>query len=496
VNDLVIRRARIAGTRLVDVLIAGGRIARLASAMATPRGVDELDGGGGWLIPGLHDHHLHLRSMVAHRSSVRAGPPDVRDADQLAVSLRTARGSPDDGAERSGWIRAVGYHESVAGDLDRDVLDTWVTDRPVRVQHRSGILWILNSRALELVGADADPAGGIEREPTGRPTGRLWRMDDWLRRRTHSPHFAQGVAGDAGAGGLAGADGLASLSREAATLGVTGWTDATPGRSDQETSVLAGAVSAGIVRQRLTLMLRSGGSAVPIVEGGCDLVTAGPVKVLLDDFDLPALDSLVGLIREAHETGRPVAVHCVTRSQIVLTLAALESAGAAGALGSADRIEHGSVIPADVIPDLRRLRVTVVTQPNFVSERGDDYFRSVEADDLVGLWRARSLVDAGVAVAAGTDAPFGVANPWAAIRAAVERVTPSGACLGPDERVDIHTAVRWWYGSGADPSKPRRIQPGEPADLVVLGAPLEEVVVEPGHPPVAATVVAGKVVFS
>ena len=34
------------------------------------------------------------------------------------------------------WLRGTGYHESVAGELDRHALDRWVPARPVRVQHR------------------------------------------------------------------------------------------------------------------------------------------------------------------------------------------------------------------------------------------------------------------------------------------------------------------------------------------------------------------------
>ena len=45
-----------------------------------------------------------------------------------------------------GWIRAVGYHDSVAGEI---VLGwTSFAAHTGRVQHRSGALWILNSAAL------------------------------------------------------------------------------------------------------------------------------------------------------------------------------------------------------------------------------------------------------------------------------------------------------------------------------------------------------------
>lgn len=411
------------------------------------------------------------------------GPPEVTDLAGLAEALGRARRTAD-----AGWIRAVGYHESVAGDLEREVLDRLVPDRPLRVQHRSGVLWVLNSPALEIVGADSEYGQGIERDSRGRPTGRLWRMDAWLSARTVALPERELT------------DRLGELSREAAALGVTGWTDATPERSDADTRLLAASASDGVVCQRLHLMVRADAdSAGPDVAGpaagggpaGCDRVSAGAVKVILDDFDLPAIGSLSRTFRCAHRGGRPVAVHCVTRTQLVLALVALEEAG--GPFGH-DRIEHGAVIPFEIIPQLKRLGVTVVTQPNFVSERGDEYLRSVEPNESENLWRAGSLSRAGVAVAAGTDAPFGGSDPWAAIRAAVSRRTASGARLGPQERVGLPEALSWWLGTGAEPAMPRRVKVGEVADLAILPSPVAKVAAAEGPPAVIATVVCGRVV--
>ena len=482
----MIRRARL-GERVVDVRISGGRIAEIVAAgeqagLRLQPGTIDLDASGGWIVPGLHDHHIHLRALSAAKASVVAGPPNVTDAHQLAGALARA---PVVGPDL--WIRAVGYHESVAGNLDRDVLDRWVPDRPLRVQHRSGILWVLNSRGLELVAADSEPAPGIERDRSGRPTGRLWRMDEWLSSRTNwldEPHLSALLGG---------------LSRRAAAAGVTGWTDATPNRSDEETEVLARPVVSRKVVQRLHLMVRPGSDGDEALLGRLapeddrsHLVTTGPVKIILDDFDLPALDALAATIRGAHVHKRPVAIHCVTRTQLALTLAAIDEAGG---LRAGDRIEHGAVIAPELIPILARgAGATVVTQPNFVSERGDDYLREVESEEIGNLWRAASLVHAGVAVAAGTDAPFGGEDPWDAIRAATYRRTSSGALLGHTERVDAARAFSWFCGPGADPGRPRRVAVGEPADLVVLAEPLGDVIAKEAPPPVVATVVAGAVV--
>ena len=69
-------------------------------------------------LPGLHDHHIHLLAFAASLNSVPCGPPHVTCERELAEALR-ARQPANPGA----WIRGVGYHPSVAGDIDRSWLD-------------------------------------------------------------------------------------------------------------------------------------------------------------------------------------------------------------------------------------------------------------------------------------------------------------------------------------------------------------------------------------
>ena len=57
--------------------------------------------------------------------------------------------------------------------IDRWALDRMEVGRPVRVQHRSGALWILDSRACALLDVDNCHLPGVERDPHGRATGRL-----------------------------------------------------------------------------------------------------------------------------------------------------------------------------------------------------------------------------------------------------------------------------------------------------------------------------------
>lgn len=470
---------------LVDVRVVGERIDEIGPRIAQRPGDETVDGRGGPILPGLHDHHVHLWAWAAAAGSVDVGPPAVNSVDSLARCLRAAPGAPGT------WIRAIGYHESVAGHLDRATLDRLVPDRPARIQHRSGALWILNSRALERLGLDPPPSGGstpLELDAAGRPTGRVWRADTWLRERLATL-------------GCVRTPDLAAISRKAASLGVTGLTDATPDQSHASLAALIDAHTSGLILQRLHLMVGpdapdprpadgsgyfSSSSAAPEWSA---TITTGPVKVILDDDRLPTFDELVTHIGRAHSSGRPVAVHCVTRTQAVLSVAAFSEAGAM----PGDRMEHGSVIGLDLVPTLQRLGLIVVTQPGFLHQRGDRYLADVPAEDARDLWRLGSLLDAGIPIALSTDAPFGPDDPWSVIRAAASRRTAAGRLIGPSERIAPRRAVALFCGEPQRPGHRRVVTRGGPGDLVVLADPLDDSLAS-GSPTVLVTVAAGAIV--
>src|SRR5690606_2516700 len=115
-----------------------------------------------------------------------------------------------------------------------------------------------------------------------------------------------------------------------------------------------------------------------------------------------------------------------------------------------------------------------------------------DADDQPDLYRLRTLLDAGVRVAAGTDAPFGGSDPWASMAAAVERRTIGGHVLGPDERVDLTTALALFTGRADAPGRPRTVRVGQRADLCILGVPWRGLAASLRDRPVACTVIAGE----
>jgi len=445
---LLLRSVEVDGRR-VDVRLRDGRVEAVGPDLDVA-GARVVDGRGGAVLPGLHDHHVHLLATAAARASIAVGPTDVAGAAGLAAALRRAAAAAAPGA----WVRGVGYHESVAGDLDRCALDQAVDDRPVRVQHRSGALWVLNGAALAAVGPLPDVAG-VERSADGEPTGRFFRAEDWLASRWPP------VPVD-----------LAALGRRLLAFGVTGVTDATPFGTTDGIDRLAAAVAAGDLPQRVVVM---GGPSLTAAEPDPHL-DRGPVKLVLADSDLPDLADVVGHVRAAHAHDRPVAVHCVTAEALVVALAALREAGPF----PGDRLEHAAVVPAALLADVAAAGVCVVTQPAFVATRGDDYRRDVEPAERDDLWRCRSLRDAGVPVGAGTDAPYGDLDPWRAVVAAIGRRTPSGAVLGATETLTPAAALALFLGPPSAPGgPPRRVEPGAVADLCLLHAPLVTALADP-----------------
>jgi len=458
------------GEQSVDLRCDKGVIVELGEQLTPRSGEHEIDAHGGALIPGLHDHHLHLFSLAAAFASIPCGPPQVESRDALAKALRSAN-------PVEGWLRGTGYFESVAGSLDRIQLDALCDDHPLRIQHRSGAMWFLNTRAIEALRLeDADTPPGVERDAAGRSTGRVFRADAWLRRR-----FPPSSAPD-----------LSAVGSFLARCGVTRITDATPSNGSAEAALFRAAQHSGALPQRLRLM---GDFSLSSIDAS-DTLEIAEYKILLDEPALPEFDELVSRIREAHETNRSVAIHTVTRTEMHFAIAAIEAAG--GRAG--DRLEHASVAPLESLDLAARLGLSIVTQPNFVAERGDAYRIEVEHRDLACLYRVRSWLEAEVPLAAGTDAPFGNPDPWRAMQAAVERSTPSGETLGEAERVSPEAAVALFLDDfsttlTSDPPS-AGLGVGQRADLCLLDGPWREVRRMLSSERVVATLCAGNLVWS
>jgi predicted amidohydrolase YtcJ len=492
---MLIRNAEVWGNGLSDVLIEDGRIV----AVNPPRhgeGDHPQDGGGAqaaWrndenkrpaegapppaalvplpvpgriveangcaLLPGLHDHHIHLAALAARSASVLCGPPEVCDAAALTLMLQAQPGT--------GWLRGIGYHDSVMGLPSAKDLDQILPHRPLRIQHRSGRMWLLNSAALAELLAKAAPPPGLECEG-GIHTGRLFDEDQWLRAAlgTVPPDFV-------------------AVSATLASYGITGVTDMSPANDTTIAAHFAAQHRAGKLQQNCWLA-----GTLSLAEAAPGPWHLGPAKLHLHEAALPPFDEATAFITAAHQQNRAVAIHCVSEVELVFALAVLEAAGPA----KGDRIEHASIASDELIARIAALGLHVCVQPQFVAERGDQYLRDVEPRHHAELYRLRAFIEAGVTLSGGSDAPFIRADPWAGMAAAVSRRTRTGAVIGADEALTPEQAVSLYLSDPADLTRTRTIGVGEPADLVLLNRPWCEARSRLTSALVCATIIAGNLV--
>jgi len=426
-----------------------------------------LSAAGGLLLPGLHDHHIHFRAFARSLDSTACGPPAVKSQAELAALLREL-----DVDAANDWIRGVGYHESVAGDIDRAWLDRFVTRHPIRIQHRSGRLWVMNSRAVEILASRAVARNQVLE---GLADGRFFDQDVVLG------HLIGHQEGN-----------LHRASRQLAALGITGFTDMTPANNTQSMADFAAWQTSGHLLQQVRV---AGGASLSAAaqSGG---VRIGETKFHLHDHALPAFDDYKEQIRRSHQAGRTVAVHCVTELALVFTLSALRETG----VMPGDRIEHASLTPPALLPELHDLGLLVVTQPDFIAQRGDQYRIDVPATEHDWLYRCASFVNHAIELAAGSDAPFGSPDPWAAMHAAVSRRTVSGEILGASEALTPEAALDLFLGSLESPASSRQIGVGAEASLCLLDRPWLKlrqnlIATASGASAVRATICGGQLIY-
>lgn len=445
-----------------NIAISSGHITAIGTGAATET-ERVIDAKGALLIPGLHDHHVHLISYAASLQSVRCGPTEVFSEQALIETLNNQPGKH--------WLRGIGYHESVLPNLDRDWLDNNGPDRPIRVQHRSGRLWVLNSQALEII---EDAAAGLARHEQQRLVsgdGRLYDVDELLGMLMKPVPPLVDVA-----------------SQKLAAFGITGINDMTPSNDADTWNWFTELQTSGQLLQKVRLSGRPGLTTNTNTD---DRLTVGETKVHLHDSSLPDFHELVEIINTSHQCNRPVAVHCVTEIELVFTLSAFSTVGT----GQGDRIEHASVVPPALVEQLRELELGVVTQPNFIYERGDAYLKDIDSKEHSSLYRCGSLIDAGIPVAFGTDLPFGNPDPWAAIKAAISRETASGEHLGIVERINLDAALPKFLGDLSQPFEPRSIALGQPADCCLLDLPLKDMASDLSSKHVRMTIRDGETIY-
>lgn len=450
--DHVLSDVIIANGVVVDARPAGEPSAHTRSASAAA----VVDAEGGALLPGLTDHHLHLMSMAAHAQSV------VLTRQEAPTFADIARLVRDAAVDEHGWIRGVGYDATARGALDAETLDHIRADVPIRIQDRSGALWMLNTPALRTLGGRQHT--GIERDAHGHPTGLLWRADELVRSVVPS-----GTLPD-----------LTPVIDRLLSMGVTAVTDATPDLSAPAAQHLAMASHP----LRIQLLGAPNGTTFETMRA-----RIGPQKIVLADSGLPSFDELRAAVQRAFDSGRGVAIHAVTLDALYLAIAVFDDVGVL----HASRVEHAAIAPDDAVHQLAKLGVGVVTQPGFLGDRGDLFARDADPFERPLLYRGRGFLRGGVRLALSSDAPYGPANPWHIMQNAVDRLSPDGPlskaeALSPREALDAHLGPLDQPGG-----IPRTVSVGEVADLALMHDDLTTTLGNLGAAQVRSVWIAGRV---
>ena len=436
---------------------------------------ERIDCGGATVLPGLLDPHLHLLALGARGAHFDCGEHGGVAALLAALRAHAARLPP------RAWVRAEGLDETRLERLPTPAeLDAAAGGRPVRLRHRSRHASLLGGEALGRLGG----ARGSARQ-AGGPTGLVCGREGEIAR----------LLGPLPAALLA--DGLRALGVELAACGLTTVADATP-RARRGLGPIRAAIAAGDLPQRVHVMRRPG----TVAWAGEPRLRPGPVKLLVEEGPQglrPSPPALARAVARAAACGAQVAVHCTGAATLVAALAAFAALPRAQRAGRRHRLEHLGECPPPLVACIAALGLAVVTNPAFVRHRGDVYREETPAVAWGWLYRARSLLAAGVPLAGASDAPVAPLSPWPAIAVARTRRTAGGAVLGPAERVSAAAALGLFTTGAAfalHADDLGRLAPGGPADLVVVEPdPLRAAPDEVADTRVRLTMIAGRIVW-
>ena len=462
-----------------------------------------IDLGGKTVLPGFIDAHIHLRALAESHVTLNIGPTSgVSSIAHIQDKIHQQALKLQPGA----WIRAGGYNEVYLAeqrDPNRWDLDVAAPHHPVKLTHRSGHAHVLNSLGLSTIGVSRetpDPHEGLmERDlENGEPTGVFHGLGDFLSELIPPLDKSQLDRG------------VRLADQELVSFGITTIQDASSRNDMNRWRFFEEWKRDGSLRCRIIMMLGLKGFEEYETERysstvGKNHLSSGGVKIILDETTgklYPTQEVLNGLVLSIHKMGLQVAMHAVEETTVKAACNAIERA--LKIMPRSDhrhRIEHCSVCPPELVKRIASLGGMVVTNPAFVYFSGERYLKTVPSHQLQHLYPICTLMENGIPVAAGSDAPVSPVDPLAGIYGAVTRKAQSGEVVLGEEGITSHEALRLYTENAARSSFEEdlkgTIAPDKLADLAVLGAdptavPVEEI----KEIPAEMTILDGEVVYA
>jgi len=450
----------------------------------------------GIALPGFIDSHVHFMTGGFQLLSVNLRPASspVDLASRLeAFAKRLAPGE---------WITGGDWdHETWPGaELPhRRQIDPVTPKNPVFVRRRDAHMALANRLALEKAGierATADPPGGsIVKDPaTGDPTGVL--------KDAAMPLVSRVIPAPDDAARIRAA--RAALA-EAARFGVTAFHDIS---SFEDLRTYQALRREDALTARVYAMtplpewerLAAAGIEAPF---GDDWIRIGAVKGFVDGSlgsrtalfyeaysDAPDTcglpnammfpeGNLKRLVTGADAAGLQLAVHAIGDRANGMLLDLFDAVASASSMNGRRerrlRIEHAQHLRTDQIPRMAGLRVIASMQPYHAIDDGRWAERRIGPERIRWAYAFRSLLDAGVRLAFGSDWTVAALNPLLGIDAAVTRRTLDGKNPGgwlPEQRISLEEALVAYTAGGAYASFAEKqqgmLRPGFLADFVML----------------------------
>ncbi|KAB2352478.1 amidohydrolase [Actinomadura rudentiformis] len=524
VMDRHMRRAEAVAIR-DGVVMAVGRerdVRRLAG-----RGTESIDAGGGTVLPGINDSHVHLGGygldFPPYTIEVDVATiKELTDAVAAAVAAAPAPGS---------WIRGQGWNENrLPHPPRRTDLDPVSGDHPVILRDFSGHMMAVNSTVLRLAGITRDtpapPGGVIEKDAAGEPTGVLRESAQDLVNRVVPPFteaelesavdkaimmlHAQGITSITDPGIPLAQLALYERKARAGTLPLRITALITGGRSpDQVRTTLAAykpprGVDPRILRVAGVKLIIDGVPTAaqtawlhePYVDG-----TNGKPVIEGDTIE-EAVANMHAMIALVHNAGMQVGTHATGDAGIDVVVAGYLAAMRGDRRHRDPRhyVIHGDLTSPRTLRTMARhdIGVNMNATIKYVLGRTLDANLGPERTDY--QWPYRTALDLGVRVTSASDAPVTSPSWLQGVQSAVLRKGLYGGVAGEAERITVREALVTYTRTSAWQDHAERwkgtLEPGMTGDVCVVdgdvvGADPETLV----GMPIAATILGGRVVY-
>ena len=453
-----------------------------------------LDAGGRLVTPGLIDSHVHLSGLGWARQQLDL--VGTKSAAQIAKMVRQRSETLPPGR----WVLGRGWDQNDWADPgfpDNRLISQAAPDRPVVLNRICGHASWANRKALQIAGIDSDtadpPGGRILRDAQGNATGVLIDTAQSLV-WSKVPETTDAERAEA----------LELALAECVQMGITGAHDAGVGRDT--IALVERMLKEGRLPVRLYLMLSGSDRALlremfaggPRIGMGDHRVTIRAVKLFVDGAlgshgaamlepysDEPDQSGLLMLSEEeiravsekALAASYQVCTHAIGDRGNRITVNAYERAfrSQPGVVDHRFRIEHAQILDATEIPRIAELGLIASMQTTHcVSDMPWVHDRIGPARAKEGAYLWKTLLDKGVVIANGSDAPVESINPMFGIHAAVTRQDHAGNPAGgwyPAERMTRMQALRAFtldaaYAAFEEDVK-GSLEVGKLADLVV-----------------------------